>query len=124
MWYEAMVKIDEANEKPQLSLRSRLGEIKDCLDLALEGGNALAVDVMTEKVEFLHTKNTFVWIHNNAVGRKMFENCVEMFKVILWCGTGNQNIVDIRVHKLETSECLIHKTLEHLCRIPQAERHA
>ena len=76
MWYEAMVKVDEGNETPQLSLRSRLGEIEDCLDLALEGGNALAVDVMTEKVELLHTKDTFVWIHNNAVGRKTFENCV------------------------------------------------
>ena len=39
MWYEAMVKVDEANETPQLSLRSRLGEIKDCMDLALERDN-------------------------------------------------------------------------------------
>ena len=102
MWYEAMVKVDEANETPQLSLRSRLGEIEDCLDLALEGGNALAVDVMTEKVELLHTKDTFVWIHNNVIGRKTFENCVEMFEVFLWCGTGNQSIVNIHVHDWET----------------------
>ena len=72
-----------------------LGEIEDCLDLALEGSNALLVDVMSEKVELLHTKDTFVWIHNNAVGRKTFENCLEMFEVFRWCGTGNQNIIDI-----------------------------
>ena len=73
---------------------------------------------MTEQIELLHTKDTFVCIHNNAVGRKMFKNFVEMFKVFLWCGTGDQNIVDIHVHEWETSECLIHKTLEFLCHVP------
>ena len=51
------------------------------------------------------------------------ENLVEMVPVFLCNGAGDQNVVQVGVDKGETTEDLVHKSLEGLGCIPQAKGH-
>ena len=51
------------------------------------------------------------------------ENLTEMIPVFLWVGAGNQNVVQVGVHKGKTAEDLVHKPLKGLGCIPQAKGH-
>ena len=51
------------------------------------------------------------------------ENLVEMIPVFLCSGAGNQNVVQVGIDKGETTEDLVHKSLEGLGCITEAKGH-
>ena len=51
------------------------------------------------------------------------ENLAEMIPVFLCSGAGDQNVVQVRVDKGETTKDLVHKLPEGLGCIPKAEGH-
>ena len=78
---------------------------------------------MTEKVQFVHTQETLVRIDNYAMAGKALESCPQVVEVLLWNSTGDENVIDVSIGRWDTTEDLVHKSLERLCGIPEAKRH-
>lgn len=83
----------------------------------------MLVDVMTEKIQFLDTKEALVGVDDNAMGTQSFKNSSQILEVLFWSGTSNENIIDVGVSRRDTTEDLVHESLECLCGVPEAERH-
>ena len=65
------------------------------LYFALQWGNAL----VSKNVKLLNTKNTLAQVYNNAAGSEVFEDSTEVFKMFCCCGTGDQSILGVCIHK-------------------------
>ena len=59
----------------------------------------LAVHVETKEVELSCTQDTFAGVDLEAVVLQMGENLAEMILVFLCGGAGDQNVVQVGVHK-------------------------
>ena len=89
----------------------------DNLDLVLERGDTLAVDVMTKKIELCHPKEALVWVDYNAMLTKALKHKLDMLQVLFRGGTGNKEVIQIGVAEVKIMKNLVHKSLEGLAGI-------
>ena len=48
---------------------------------------------MTEKVQFMDTKEAHVGVDDNAMGAETFKNNSQVLELLFWSGTGDENVV-------------------------------
>ena len=57
-------------------------KISNSLNLALERGDILAVDVMIKEVELGHSKEALVWVNDNAMLTKALKHKLDVLQVL------------------------------------------
>ena len=78
---------------------------------------------MTEKIQFVDAQEALLRIDNYAMAGKVLENCPQVVEVLLWSSTGDEDVIDVSIGRWDTTEDLVHESLERLCGIPVAKRH-
>ena len=100
MWYEAAVEINETKEFTQFGDRGGLQEITDGLDFRFKWFNTIRGDLVSKELETGGAKNRFRWVNDNAILSKAFKECACMLFVLSGIGTGDEDVIDVRVHKV------------------------
>ena len=84
----------------------------------------MLVDVVSEKIQFCDTKEAFVGVDDDAMLVEAVENRSQVFEVLFGGVASDEDVVDVYVGEGDTSENLVHESLECLCCIPQTKWHA
>ena len=79
---------------------------------------------MAEEVQFGKTKEALAGVDDDATSGETIKHDSQVLKVLFGSGTGYKDIIDICVGEREATQDLIHKMLERLCCIPEAEGHS
>ena len=69
-----MVKVDESEKLTKLAKGHRLREVSDSLHFALERAYILAADSVSQNGQLTDAKLTLVWVNQDLVFVKPFEN--------------------------------------------------
>ncbi len=88
----------------------------DSLNLVLERGNAIAVDMMAKKINFWTTKDR---IDNDLMLGKALEDESQVLELLFSCASNE--VIHICVAEGKTMEDLIHESLKSLSGISQAK---
>ena len=82
----------------------------------------MAADMMAEELQTTHAKKALGRIDEDAI--IALKHFPQMLFVFLFRGTGNEDIVNVHEAKMQSSENLVHETLECFTSITQTEGHA
>ena len=84
----------------------------------------MAADMMAEELLTTHAKKALGRIDEDAIIAKPLKHFPQMLFVFFFRGTGNEDIVNVHEAKMQSSENLVHETLECFTSITQTEGHA
>ena len=119
-----MVKVNQSYEPTEFTCSHRARKLTNNIYFATEGADAMAADMMAEELQTTHAKKALGRIDDDAIIAKPLKHFPQMLFVFLFRGTGNEDIVNVHEAKMQSSENLVHETLECLTSVAQTERHA
>jgi len=74
-----------------------LGKIPDSLNFLWKRGDAITINVMSEEVQVTDTEKALVGIDDDAMGGESFENSSQVLEVLLRCGAGNEDVINVDI---------------------------
>ena len=57
----------------------------------------MMINVMSEKVQVTDSEKALVGIDDDAVGGEPFENSSQVLEVLLRCGAGNEDVINVDI---------------------------
>ena len=83
----------------------------------------MGINVVAEKVQVCDTEQALVGVDNDSVRGESSEYSFQVLEVLFLGKTCNENVVNVGICSRDTTEDLIHKTLECLSSISKSEWH-
>ncbi|OBQ34759.1 MAG: hypothetical protein AN484_26535 [Aphanizomenon flos-aquae WA102] len=120
---EPAVEVDHAQKGLQLLHGVRLWKLLDRGDVVLERADAGGGDPVSQEVDRRLSKTALVDVEDQAVVLKTLKNLAEMSVVTLHVRGANDDVVQVGRGVLQVAEHAVHKPLERLPAVPQAEGH-
>ena len=102
------VEIDEAKEALKVFDGGGLWIVGNGLNMGGKGSDAGGGNMMAKKVNSRLGKRAFLGVDKNAIGSEDGEDLVEVVKMLLEGGTGNENVIKIDKGEREILEDVVH----------------
>ena len=93
------------------------------LNLLEERRDAMGINVVAEKIQVCDAKQALVGVDDDSVRGESSEYGSQVLEVLFWGRTCNENVVNVGICSWDTTEDLIHETLECLSSIAKSEWH-
>ena len=102
------VEVDEAEETLEILDGGGLRIVSDGLDMGGKGSDSSSGDMVAEEIHRCLSKRAFFRINENPIGSQDGEDLVEVVKMLLKGGAGNENIIEIDKSKIKILENVVH----------------
>ncbi len=81
----------------------------------------MAIHAMALKVQLWHAQHAFAWVDRHAKVAEAFKDQAQVMEMFISAGAGDENVINIRIGEMQTSQDVVHESLKGLGRISKAE---
>ena len=113
-WDKTMIEIQAPQKTLEIFFCLWLRHCINCINLGGKRNDSSSRDFVAKKVDTRPTENALLAIHGQARGPKAGEHAADVGGMLSFCGTRNQNIIQINKNSWQIAKNSIHKTLESL----------